>query len=52
MVQIVVDRSSATSMCNQGLYPLNKNHVDLVKPCDANDDSYIVLKKAVAEISR
>lgn len=38
--EIVVSRSSATSLCNRGLDPFTANHVDIVKPQSRSDPRY------------
>jgi pimeloyl-ACP methyl ester carboxylesterase len=38
--QIVVSRSSASSLCNRGLDPFSSNHIDIVKPQDRSDPRY------------
>jgi PGAP1-like protein len=38
--EIVVPRSSATSLCNRGLDPLTANHIDIVKPESRSDARY------------
>lgn len=43
----VVDRGSATAMCNQSALPIIAKHIDLVKPCDKSDVAYVYLKMAI-----
>jgi hypothetical protein len=38
--QIVVPRSSATSLCNRALDPFTANHIDIVKPQSRSDPRY------------
>jgi len=49
---IVVSSASASAVCNMPVIPLNANHVDLVKPCDRNDESYLVLVNAIKALPR
>ena len=45
---LVVDRLSGTRNCDEGL-ALPKNHVNIVKPCSAEDDAYIALRTAAVK---
>lgn len=45
----VVDKSSATTLCNRRLDPINANHIDIVKPRDAGDAPYTVFRNALQE---
>jgi pimeloyl-ACP methyl ester carboxylesterase len=46
----IVDRLSGTRNCtNKTPIPINKDHIDIVKPCSTQDDAYIALKNIVAE---
>jgi len=46
----VVDRLSGTRGCtNKTPIPINKDHIDIVKPCSTQDDAYIALKNIVTE---
>jgi len=51
MGMVIADRLSATRLCDETPIPINSNHVDVVKPCDKNADSYIALKNAVEKNS-
>src|ERR1035437_1837307 len=46
----VVGQSSATNLCNRPLDPIDANHLDIVKPRDINDASYIAFKNALQEL--
>jgi pimeloyl-ACP methyl ester carboxylesterase len=43
---LVVDRLSATRLCNQAPVALYANHNTIVEPCDTNDGSYIAFRNA------
>ena len=43
---LVVDRLSATRLCNQDPVPLYADHISIVKPCDRNNGSYVAFKNA------
>jgi pimeloyl-ACP methyl ester carboxylesterase len=43
---LVVDRLSGTRNCESGV-AINENHAGIVKPCSADDDSYIALQNAI-----
>lgn len=46
----VVDRLSGTRNCtNKTPIPINKDHINIVKPCSTQDDAYIALKNIVNE---
>jgi pimeloyl-ACP methyl ester carboxylesterase len=46
----VVDRLSGTRNCtNKTPIPINKDHIEIVKPCSTQDDAYIVLKNVITE---
>ncbi len=45
----VVNEASATRSCDNIPVPLNKNHIDIVKPVDENDGSYIFLRNGWRE---
>ena len=46
----IVDRLSGTRNCtNQTPIPINKDHIDIVKPCSTQDDAYIALRNIVAK---
>jgi hypothetical protein len=44
---MAVDVFSATLGCNGQAFPVNSNHVDLVKPCDTSSDSYVVFANLI-----
>jgi pimeloyl-ACP methyl ester carboxylesterase len=45
---LVVDRLSGTRNCaNLTPIPINRDHAGIVKPCSANDDSYVALRNAI-----
>ena len=46
----LVDMSSATSLCNRPLDPINLNHIDIVKPRDTKDAPYTAFRNAVQEV--
>jgi pimeloyl-ACP methyl ester carboxylesterase len=39
----VVDRASATALCAQAIYPVDGNHLQIVKPGSTRDQSYAIL---------
>lgn len=45
---LVVDRLSGTRDCGK-TFPMNENHLTIVKPCSTRDDTYIALLNAVGE---
>jgi pimeloyl-ACP methyl ester carboxylesterase len=46
----VVDRLSGTRNCtNKTSIPINKDHIEIVKPCSTQDDAYIALKNVITE---
>ncbi len=46
----VVDRLSGTRNCTDNTpIPINKNHIDIVKPCNTQDDAYVFLKNIVSD---
>lgn len=45
----VVDRSSATNLCNVRLDPIDANHVDIVKPKSEKGEAFIAFKLAYQE---
>lgn len=46
----IVDRLSGTRNCTAKTpIPINKDHIDIVKPCSTQDDAYIALKNIVGE---
>lgn len=46
----VVDRLSGTRNCtNKTPIPINKDHIEIVKPCSTQDDAYIALKNVIVE---
>ncbi|MPR34595.1 esterase/lipase family protein [Salmonirosea aquatica] len=42
----IVEFSSASSICNRPLDPINENHINIVKPKDIRAKSYIVFRNA------
>lgn len=42
----IVSRESATNMCTQPLDPINADHINIVKPSDMADRSYIAFRNA------
>lgn len=46
----VVTRESATSLCVTRRDPINRNHIDIVKPSDDRDDPYQALVVAFREV--
>jgi hypothetical protein len=46
---LVVDRLSATRLCNRPPVALYANHNTIVEPCDTNDGSYIAFRNAYSE---
>lgn len=46
----VVDRPSATHLCNMPLDPLERDHASIVKPRDREDDVYVALKLAYEQM--
>jgi pimeloyl-ACP methyl ester carboxylesterase len=51
-VTVVVDRVSATHLCNMPLDPLARDHVDIVKPRDRDDDVYLVFRLAYEQLQQ
>jgi O-acetyl-ADP-ribose deacetylase (regulator of RNase III) len=49
--QIIVERQSATNLCNERLDPIDANHLTIVKPTDVNATPYRALKAAFSETS-
>ena len=47
--QKVVERDSATNLCNKRLDPINADHLNMVKPIDSNSTPYRALKAAFEE---
>lgn len=47
---LVVDRGSATNLCNVRLDPIAANHMDIVKPKDDKDEPFGALKLAYLEM--
>jgi pimeloyl-ACP methyl ester carboxylesterase len=47
---MIVDRPSATNLCNQRLDAIPTNHIDIVKPEDQAADSYLALKTATFDL--
>ena len=45
----VVEQQSATHLCNRPIDPIDRNHIDIVKPLGPNDTSYIAFKSAYME---
>jgi pimeloyl-ACP methyl ester carboxylesterase len=45
----VVTESSATSLCNKRLDPIDANHIDIVKPSDVKDVPYVAFQTALQE---
>ena len=45
--QIIVPRSSATSLCNRALDPFTANHIDIVKPGSRFDPRYTRFRSAL-----
>jgi triacylglycerol esterase/lipase EstA (alpha/beta hydrolase family) len=45
--QIVVTRSSATSLCNRALDPFTANHIEIVKPKNRTDPRYTRFRSAL-----
>lgn len=48
--KMIVTLQSATLICNQRLDPIDANHIDIVKPKDGNDDSFLALKIAYSGV--
>lgn len=48
----IVEQESATHLCNRSVSPINKNHIDIVKPKDINDESYRAFKAAYIDSSK
>src|ERR1035437_5643489 len=46
----VVGESSASNLCNRRLDPISANHLDVVKPKDAQDAPYISFRTALQEM--
>jgi pimeloyl-ACP methyl ester carboxylesterase len=46
---LVVDRLSATRLCNKPPVAMYADHGTIVKPCDTNDSSYIAFRNAYRE---
>ena len=47
---MVIDRESATAGCTIA-FPVDSNQVDLVRPCDTNSISYVVLANVIKKTS-
>lgn len=45
----IVQRESATNLCNTRYDPLRRDHLAIVKPADDRDDSYIAFREAYRE---
>lgn len=43
---LIVERESATQLCTERFQPIDKNHVDIVKPLDREEPSYLLLRTA------
>jgi pimeloyl-ACP methyl ester carboxylesterase len=48
---LVVDEMSGTRSCDSAV-ALNKNHINIVKPHDSRDDSYVLLRNAWRELNQ
>ncbi len=48
--QKIVEQQSATNLCNRRLDPINANHIDIVKPGNTKDVSYLTFKNAFREV--
>jgi len=46
---VVVQRESAQQFCNSTVSGIDTNHVDIVKPSDQRDESYVALRSAFRE---
>ncbi|HEX3068941.1 MAG TPA: alpha/beta fold hydrolase, partial [Thermoanaerobaculia bacterium] len=46
MGTIVVQRESARHLCNTRPDPIARNHIDIVKPRDGDDESYVAFRQA------
>jgi pimeloyl-ACP methyl ester carboxylesterase len=42
----IVDEQSASALCDGPVDPVDRNHIDIVKPRDKNDVSYVAFKQA------
>lgn len=47
--QTIVGFESAVAMCNRPLDPIDADHFSIVKPADANADSYLAFKNAYVQ---
>jgi hypothetical protein len=45
----VVERESATNLCNKRFDPIRRDHVNIVKPADQNDEPYLAFREAYRE---
>lgn len=48
----IVEQQSATHLCNRRVDPIDKNHIDIVKPADIHDVSYRAFKSAYLDASK
>ena len=48
----IVEQQSATHLCNRRVDPIDKNHLDIVKPADIYDESYRAFKSAYLDASK
>jgi len=48
----IVEQDSATQLCNRPVSPIDKNHIDIVKPTDIKDESYRAFKSAFLDSSK
>jgi len=46
----IVDQLSGTRFCSGVSYPIDANHIDIVKPSSTGDKSYIALRMAVDDV--
>jgi pimeloyl-ACP methyl ester carboxylesterase len=49
---LIVERRSATGLCNRRIDPVDTDHLDIVKPVSMEDKPYLVLKSAFLEVKR
>lgn len=49
---MLVEQESATHLCNRPVGPIDKNHIDIVKPADIHDESYRAFQAAYLNESR
>lgn len=47
---LIVDQLSGTRSCELPAIPINKDHREIVKPCNTSDDSYIALQNAIKDL--